>query len=350
MPNRTLLASLVASLPLSLLAVPAAASDPLGDQSSESSSVSRIVDGDFDLTVKTVRKTRTLDDGSIETTESSEMKAMRDGKEIPQERLRRTGNRVEILDEKGEVIHSAVVAIGPAGATSMSRTYTSAAPVAAPTARPMLGVTLEETGEPLVKHLRLEPGRSTLLTSIMPDSPAATAGLETFDVVTAIGDRDDASPDAIREFLAAAKVGDEVRLAIVRAGEKREVKVTLAAMSDAMSARNAAGEPLDPEIRAMLEELRARGIDIDLGGVFGGNQGVIVAPGPNAGGGMRFIVPPSGGFAMPGGGPDFAEFEERMRRMQEELERAMQRLDRMRPVAPAPPAPAPAPPPSGREA
>jgi hypothetical protein len=100
----------------------------------------------------------------------------------------------------------------------------------------------------------------------------------------------------------------------------------------------------------LLEELRARGIDIDLGGVFGGNQGVIVAPGPNAGGGMRFIVPPSGGFAMPGGGPDFAEFEERMRRMQEELERAMQRLDRMRPVAPAPPAPAPAPPPSGREA
>lgn len=348
MPNRMLLSSLVASLPLSLLAAPAVAFDPLGDQSTESSSVSRIVDGELDLTVKTVRKTRTLDDGTIETKESVEMKALLDGKEIPQDRIRRAGDRVEILDERGEVVHSAVVTIGPAGATSMSRTYTSAAPIAPPPARPMLGVTLEETGEPLLKHLRLEPGRSTLLTSIMPDSPAAKAGLETFDVVTAIGDRDDASPDAIREFLAGAKVGDEVRLAIVRAGEKREVKVTLAAMSDAMAARNVAGEPLDPEIRAMLEELRARGIDIDAG-MLGGNHAVIVAPGPNAGGGMRFIVPPSGGFAMPGGGPDFAAFEERMRRMQEEMERAMQRLDRMRPAAPAP-APAPPPPPSGREA
>lgn len=349
MPNRMLLSSLVASLPLSLLAAPAVAFDPLGDQSTESSSVSRIVDGELDLTVKTVRKTRTLDDGTIETKESVEMKALLDGKEVPQDRIRRAGDRVEILDERGEVVHSAVVTIGPAGATSMSRTYTSAAPVAAPTARPMLGVTLEETGEPLLKHLRLEPGRSTLLTSIMPDSPAAKAGLETFDVVTAIGDRDDASPDAIREFLAGAKVGDEVRLAIIRAGERREVKVTLAAMSDAMAARVDPDAGLDPDIRAMLEQLRARGIDIDLGGMLGGNHAVIVAPGPNAGGGMRFIVPPSGGFAMPGGGPDFAAFEERMRRMQEEMERAMQRLDRMRPVAP-PPSPAPPPPPSGREA
>ncbi len=342
MPNRTMLSSLIASLSLSLVAAPALALDPWSGQDSESSSVSRIVDGEFDLTVKTVRKTRTLDDGSTETTESVEMEAMRDGKEVPQERIRRAGNRVEILDEKGEVIHSAVVSVGP---MSPPRPPTPAAPPA----RPMLGVTLEETGEPLVKHLRLEPGRSTLLTSIMPESPAAKAGLETFDVVTAIGDRDDASPEAIRDFLAGAKVGDEVRLAIVRAGEKLEVKVTLAAMSDAMAERNLAGEPLDPEIREMLEELRARGIEIDPG-MLGGNRGVIVAPGPNARGGMRFIVPPGGGFGMPDGGPDLAEFEERMRRMQEQMERAMQRLERMRPVAPAPPAPVPAAPPGGREA
>lgn len=277
------------------------------------------------------------------------MKAMLDGKEVPQDRIRRTGDRVEILDERGEVIRSAVVSIGPGGATSMSRTSTSAAPAAAAPARPMLGVTLEETGEPLVKHLRLKPGRTTLLTSIMPDSPAAKGGLETFDVVTAIGDRDDASPDSIREFLAGAKVGDRVRLAIVRAGEKREAKVTLEAMSDAMSARIATGVPLDPDMRDVLEMLRARGIDIDLGGMLGGNQGVVIAPMPNGSGGMRFIVPPGGGFAVPGGEPAFAEFEERMRRMQQEMERAMERLERMRPATPAP-APAPPPAPGGREA
>jgi hypothetical protein len=343
MPNRLALATLLATLPF---ASPSFAAGPFNLQDSETSSVSRIMDGGFDLTVKTVRKTRTLDDGTVETKETVELNAMLDGKPVPQERIRRDGTRVEILDEQGQVVRTATV--GLAGGWGGARASSPGnAAVAAPPARPMLGVTLEEPGEPLVKHLRLAPGRTTMLTSIVPDSPAAKAGLETYDLIVAIAGRDDASPEAIRDFLAGAKVGDAVTLAVIRGGERREVAVTLEAMSDAMAAR-LGGPGLDPEIREMLEQLRARGIDIDLDalGVPGG--GMIVAPnalGPG-GGSMRFVMP-GGGFRTGPAAPDFEAMERRMREMQRLMERRMQELERLRPAPPAPAAPSS---PTGREA
>jgi hypothetical protein len=348
MPNRLALATLLATLPF---ASPSLAADPFGLQDSESSSVSRIMDGGLDLTVKTVRKTRTLDDGTVETKETVELNATLDGKPVPQERIRRSGERVEILDEKGQVVRTALVGFG-GGTSSVSvpapGSEPGSSPVGSPPARPMLGVTLEEPGEPLVKQLRLAPGRTTLLTSIVPESPAAKAGLETYDVIVGIAGRDDASPDAIRAFLAGAKVGDAVTLAVIRGGERRELPVTLEAMTDAMAARLGGGEGIDPEIREILEQLRARGIDIDLDmlGVPGG--GMILAPnaiGPG-GGSMRFMMP-GGAIRMGPGAPDFEAMERRMREMQLEMERRMQELERQRS---APPAPAAPPAPTGREA
>jgi len=340
MNNRRALATLLATLPF---ASPAFAADPFARQDTETSSVSRVVDNGLDLTVKTVRKTRTRDDGSVETTENVEVHATLDGQPVPEERIRRDGNRVEVLDERGTVIQRVVVASG--GANRASR---NAPPMVEPPARPMLGVTLEEPGEPLVKQLRLAPGRTTLLTSIVPESPAAKAGLETYDLVVGIGGRDDASPEAIRDFLAGAKVGDAVSLAIVREGERREVTVTLEAMGDAMAARLDPAAALDPSIRELVERLRARGIELDLDAV--GGTGTVVAPGGPGVGSMRLFVPRPG-VPMAPAAPDLREFEERMQEMRREMERTRRELERLRAAPSAPvPIPAPAAPVGGRDA
>ena len=61
----------------------------------------------------------------------------------------------------------------------------------------------------------------------MQDSPAAKAGLQKYDVVTAIDGRDYATVAALREAVKARKAGETINLTVVRAGQKHEIPVTI---------------------------------------------------------------------------------------------------------------------------
>ena len=73
--------------------------------------------------------------------------------------------------------------------------------------------------------------RAAVIGSVVPDSPAAKAGLEDGDLVTAIDGKPVASGDALVDAVAVRKPGDAVVLTIARPGEDstRELTVTLGA-------------------------------------------------------------------------------------------------------------------------
>jgi len=68
--------------------------------------------------------------------------------------------------------------------------------------------------------------------SVQAGSPAAEAGVEEGDVITAIDDRPTSGPEALTGYVRAHTAGDEVALTLVRDGEVLEEQVTLATTAE----------------------------------------------------------------------------------------------------------------------
>jgi S1-C subfamily serine protease len=66
-----------------------------------------------------------------------------------------------------------------------------------------------------------------LITDIQDGSPAATAGLQTGDVIVNIDGFDIYNPDELLQRLVLHKPGDQVQLTVVRSGQQQQVNVTI---------------------------------------------------------------------------------------------------------------------------
>lgn len=94
-----------------------------------------------------------------------------------------------------------------------------------------LGVQFETIDEAIAEANNLDVTEGALITEVVADSPAAEAGLQADDVVTAVdGDVVDAER-TLRDRLFAYEPGDTVTLTVVRAGESLDLEVTLAEMA-----------------------------------------------------------------------------------------------------------------------
>jgi S1-C subfamily serine protease len=94
-----------------------------------------------------------------------------------------------------------------------------------------LGVAYEDLNADVAAEHNLDVTEGALITEVIEDSPAAEAGLQVDDVVTAVnGDPVDAER-TLRERLLAYEAGDAVTLDVLRAGESMSIEVTLAEVS-----------------------------------------------------------------------------------------------------------------------
>lgn len=138
---------------------------------------------------------------------------------------------------------------------------TASVTLGGPPPKVMLGVTLAEPEEALVRHLSLKPGETTLLAEVRPDLPAAKAGLETFDVVVAINGGTPADPATVRGSLAQRNPGDSIKFTVRRGSETKEFDVLLAPFDGTMlDAATLRGVPLDADaaVQPLLEMLRGQ--------------------------------------------------------------------------------------------
>ena len=99
---------------------------------------------------------------------------------------------------------------------------------AAPRPPVMLGVGMEVAGPVLAKHANVHEANCTLITNVAPDTPAAEAGLEDWDLVTKVNGSDNASRGDIRRVLRSSKPGDKITLTISRGGKESTIVATLA--------------------------------------------------------------------------------------------------------------------------
>jgi serine protease Do len=165
-----------------------------------------------------------------------------------------------------------------------------------------LGVVSMTVPEMLAEHLGLKAGEGIVVRALMPDGPAAKAGLATHDVITRVGDKPVGSSEELTARIAARKPGDAVRLDVIHQGKVAELDVTLGSRP----------EQLAGPVPGALDELNLDGIPEDLADrvrrMIEGNLGE-----------LRFDLEKGIDQAAP-------QVEDAMRQMRERMGQAMQGL------------------------
>lgn len=140
-------------------------------------------------------------------------------------------------------------------------------------ARGWLGVLIQEVNRDLAESFGLSRPRGALVAEVMPDSPAAQAGLQAGDIVLAYeGEAIERSAD-LPPKVGRTPVGDQVDLTVLRQGKERTIEVEIGRLPEEESAgttpgapSGSAGGPLGMQVEPLPDQLASR-LDI-AGGVL----------------------------------------------------------------------------------
>lgn len=179
---------------------------------------------------------------------NDEIKVVRNGKAVPPERVRRDGDMVRIVDENGQVVSEIKLAFAAEPLQWEKATSAFSQPAEHPPV--MLGVTMGEPDESLRAHLGLGDRPVIMLDNVMSGLPAAEAGLKRFDIIIAIeGSDDGVSPSRLLEVLKGKQPGDELKLRVLRGGQKETYAIKLRAYDEAAMSKGAPG----PEASGLVD-------------------------------------------------------------------------------------------------
>jgi hypothetical protein len=182
----------------------------------------------------------------------------RDGKAIPAERVRRSADKVEVLDESGNVTKSfrlnvvagsrVPVPPGAAGAIAGRQPQAdgwrelarggggwSRSPGVALVEPPsvMIGITMADPEPQLLEHLGLDVESGILIETVVEGLPAEKAGVKRSDLIIEIDGQKPATQQKLRETLRGKKAGDTLELKLVRKGDApKVVKLELVAFEE----------------------------------------------------------------------------------------------------------------------
>ena len=210
----------------------------------------------------------------------------------------------------------------------------------------MIGVGLGEVDEALAHHLAIDPAKATLVTFVMDELPAKTAGIERFDVIVAINGDANASPTALRDVLKDIEPGAMIAFDVRRGADVKKIEVA-AVVFDPTKMAAIDPQSFDIDMRevsgfelpngAMAFEDRGGEMDgeMELGAV--GEENVVIFMGPD--GKPRELrmpnfprvpelpaIPRAAAQPRPLNRP---QDDDRIRRLEEQMERLLRELEKM---------------------
>ena len=137
--------------------------------------------------------------------------------------------------------------------------------------RGWLGVNIQAVNKDMAASLSLDKARGAIVSRVIPDSPAADAGLEQGDVILAVGKRPVRALRDLPRLIAGIEGGKSAKLTVWRDGKEKTVRVRIGRMPD--SVRLGGDAEAEAEVQGMrLSSLdptvrRAYGIGDDIAGV-----------------------------------------------------------------------------------
>ena len=94
--------------------------------------------------------------------------------------------------------------------------------------RGWLGVSIQEVTPDLAKQFGMKEARGALVSEVIPDSPAAAAGLKSGDIITAFEGKPVDSPSLLRNVVAQVPVGTTVKIEVLRDRKTVTLKAKIA--------------------------------------------------------------------------------------------------------------------------
>jgi serine protease Do len=146
--------------------------------------------------------------------------------------------------------------------------------------RAWLGVTVQKLTRRWPSRSGVEPNRGALVAQVTPHSPAAKAGLQAGDVITAYDGKALDEHTSLPTLVAGTPIGNTFPVDVVRDGKTRRLDVTVARMADTETSDE------EPSRRKAKWGLALRELAPDERTSLAGKEGVMVAgvaPGSPAG-------------------------------------------------------------------
>jgi serine protease Do len=113
--------------------------------------------------------------------------------------------------------------------------------------RGYLGVQISDLTPDLAQGLELSPStRGALVQQVVPDAPAAKAGIEPDDVVIALNGKPVDSSGALTRGVALVPPGGKATLTLIRRGQKKDVTITVAERPESLAGAAGQGDPAEP--------------------------------------------------------------------------------------------------------
>jgi Do/DeqQ family serine protease len=116
--------------------------------------------------------------------------------------------------------------------------------------RGRIGIAIQDVTPGLAQALELDVDRGALVTQTEPGSPSEQAGIRAGDVIVAIdGDAIDSSAD-LRNEVGLVRAGEQVAVTLIRDGERRTVKATVAAEAESTPPAARSADPASVSLLA----------------------------------------------------------------------------------------------------
>src|SRR5882724_635265 len=120
-----------------------------------------------------------------------------------------------------------------------------------------LGISTDETCDVIASQLGLKSGEGLVVIYVEPNSPAAKAGLQKYDVLVEMGDQLLVHPGQLRKLVRRQNIGDTVKLNFYRGGKKQSATATLSKIMDRTDASEEIMHGIDAKIaQAMHGEMK----------------------------------------------------------------------------------------------
>lgn len=113
--------------------------------------------------------------------------------------------------------------------------------------RGWLGVAIQRLSPDLVKAFSLENDHGALVADVVPDGPAAKAGIERGDIIVALQSHKVQDSNELPRLVATMAPGTKVDVDLLRGGKKRTVPVTLGTLKEDEEEKMARLKPADVE-------------------------------------------------------------------------------------------------------
>jgi serine protease Do len=157
------------------------------------------------------------------------------------------------------------IGIGFAIPSDLIRTVVAQLETSGKVTRGYIGVEAQQVSDAMAKALRVGAGSGALIAGVQRDAPAARAGLEPGDVITAVNGQNVKNPHDLAVNIAAVQPGDEAKLEVLRDGDSKTVAVKVGQLPNEQTASNDTAEqssrdriglalaPLSPDLRGQLD-------------------------------------------------------------------------------------------------